>query len=85
VVIYTHRGQTPDIDEEATEMKKIKMTREIAKWVHGYEGTGESVTCVKTEESEFCGFGYKAVWVSDDGRKFENVIRRGYYNYFVEI
>ena len=23
VVIYTHRGTTPDIDEEATDMKKI--------------------------------------------------------------
>jgi hypothetical protein len=31
VVIYTHRGQTPDIDEEATEMT-IERKNEIEKF-----------------------------------------------------
>ena len=67
-------------------MKKTKMTREIGKWVGGFvKGTGETVTCTKTEQEEFTGYSqYRIVWVSDDGRTFTNVIKRGYYNCFVE-
>ena len=29
MVIYTHRGQTPDIDEEATEMKGFEFAKQF--------------------------------------------------------
>ena len=68
-------------------MKTAKMTREIGKWERGYYvGTGEMITCTKTEQTEFTGYSkYRVVWISEDGRVFTNTIRRGYYNYFVQV
>lgn len=59
----------------------MKKTLEILKF--GRE-TGEYVTCTKTDTKEFCGFGHKTIWISEDGRKFVHVIIQRRYSYFEE-